>query len=211
MRRFSSRRRMRPRTNFARARRVVQQVSGIVIAKRVNVVKFTVNDVTSADFDNPVTFDLLACTEANDPQIESTGGTTAGTDVATCPVHSKIIGIKLHTMVHGSSAGGEILRWAILKNPDNDITTANANTDWHNSDENTEAREVRANQLAKGQLIVSPNNLQTPLKLFIKRQTLRRLGTMTEADRIKFVCSKDATGTTLQVTMWGTIYIRANA
>lgn len=209
MARFQFRRRMRP--NFARARRVVRAVSGRIIVARVLVSKASIPDVTSVDFDNPLGFDLIGAAEAQNHEIESTGGTTIGTDVATAPLYSKVVAIKLQTMVHGSSAGGELVRWQLVKNPQGDLSTANINASWHSSNDDATEREVRGFQLAKGQLLVSPSRLQTPVRIFIRRKTMARLGSLREADRLRFVVSKDATGTTLQLTMWGNIYLRANA
>lgn len=203
--------RPRRRVNFARARQVVRAVSGRIINVRVNVVKFSIPDVTSADFDNPVAYDLLVGAEAQAHEVEATGGTTAGTDVPQVPIYSKVVALRLQTMVHGSSAGGEIVRWQLARNPQNDLSAANFNTGWHTADDDVTNREVRKYQIAKGQLIVSPNNLQTPLNLFIKKKTLLRNGNIREGDRLKMVFSKDATGTTLSVTQWGTIWLRANA
>lgn len=191
------------------ARPIVRAASGTVLAKRVNAVKFSISDVTSVDFDNPVTFDLLACAEAMAEEVVSTGGTTAGTDVATVPLYSKIVGLRLNMLFQGQ--GGEQVRWQLCKNPDDDITTANYNTNWHTSTDETVAREVRQNQMAKGLVVVASDKLNTTAKVFVKRSNLKRLGAMKENDKIQMVFAKDATATTVQVTVWGTIYVRANA
>lgn len=182
---------------------------GTILAKRVNVVKLSIPDITSADFDNPTSFRLLEGAEAQDESVESTGGTTVGTDVATAPLYSKLVAIKLQLILHGA-AGGELVRWQIVRNPDSDISAATYNTNWHNSDDTSTAREVRANQLAKGVVVVQSNTLATRVPIFIKRKTLRRMSSIKEGDSYAMVFSKDATGTTVLATVWGTMYLRAN-
>lgn len=191
------------------ARPIVRAATGTVLVKRVLVNKFSIPDVSAADFDNPVRFDLIGGSEAQDEQIESTGGTTIGTDVATSPLYSRVIGLKLNMIVVGQ--GGEFVRWSLNKNNDNDESVADMNTFWHSSDDTDAAREIRQNQMAKGLLVVNADRLETRAKVFVRRQTLKRLGSLKEDDRLSMAFSKDATNTTCTVTVWGNIYVKANA
>lgn len=191
------------------ARPVVRAAMGTTLVKRVNIVKFSIPDVTSVDFDNPSGFDLLIGSEAQDEEIESTGGTTGGTDVAQVPLYSKLKAVKLNMIIQGQ--GAELVRWQLLKSPDSDITNATANTNWHTADDSTTAREVRANQMAKGLAVVNSDRLDTRVKVFVRRKTLARLGTFREGDRLKMVFAKDSTATSCTATLWGNLYVKANA
>lgn len=200
MRRFGFR--PRRRGGF---RRAVQRVVGRTLVKRINIDKLAIPDITSADYDNPLTIDLIQGIEAQDE-----GQVSDGTIIADAPLYSKVFALHVRGFIAGSSAGGEQVRWILFKNPDGDITGAAAMADWHNSDEDSAARELRKNTLAKGVLRISSSNLGTPMKIFIKRRTLARLGRMNETDTIRLVLAKDATNTTLQLTMFGSIYLRTN-
>lgn len=193
------------------ARPIVRAASGIVLTKRVNVDKATIPDISAADFDNPLTFDLLACTEAQDESIESTGGTTAGTDVAVTPLYSRLLSLRLHAIIQGTQATANLYRWILAKSPDNDITGATFMSNWMSSDDTTAAREVREHIMAKGLAVINQSSGNAFPRIFVKKKTLNRLSPLREDDRIKFIIAKDAPGTTANFTMWGNLWVRANA
>lgn len=165
--------------------------------------------MTSVDFDNAAGFDLLACTETNNEEIESTGGTTAGSDVAEVPVHSRVVAAKLRLFLQGQ--GGEFIRWALVKNPDNEFTTQNFIDEWHTSNDSPNGRLFREKCLSKGLALLQSDRLSTAQNVFIRRKALARNARFIEGDRWKMVFAKDATATTCQATLWGTIYVKANA
>lgn len=204
MRRFRSRGRFRPRTNFRRARQVVRAVTGITLSKRVNIDKFTIPDVTSADYDNAITLGLVECIEAQDEEVESNG-----TVIADAPLYSRITSIRLKGFVAGQ--GGEQIRWILFKSPDADITGQSAIDAWHVSDDTQAARELRKMTIAKGVFRVQPDKLASNFPLFIKRAALARISPLREGDVLRLAIAKDATATNCTITMWGTIYIKANA
>lgn len=190
------------------ARPIIRAAIAKTLAKKVLVSKFSIPDITAADFDNAVEYDLLSGSEALDDTIESTGGTTAGTNVAQVPIYSKLTSLRLHTFFQGQ--GGEQIRWMLCKNEVNNYSAQNFMDNFHNSDSNPTARDIRANILAKGITVVNNDRLTAPLSIFVKRKTLSRLSSFKENDKIQMVFAKDATNTTCTVTQWGNMYIRAN-
>lgn len=139
-----------------------------------------------------------------DEEVEAIDGTPAQV-----PLYSKIVSLRLNCHVIGSAAG--FYRWSLAKSPDGDLTAANYNTNWQTSNDDPTAREVRSTMLAKGLIFVAPDKLATRVPIFVKRQSLRRLGSMSEGDLLKFTISKDAAGSAGSLTMWGNIWVRANA
>lgn len=152
--------------------------------------------------------DLIACTEAQDESVESTGGTSAGSDVAVTPLYSKLLSLKAQFVV--SSASACIVRWILAKSPDNDITGATFMSNFHSSDDTTAAREVRKYILAKGITYVSADRLRSPVRIFVKRKAWARASPMREDDRIKLILAKNAPGSTAEISGFGTMYVRAN-
>lgn len=193
--------------------RIVRRMSTRVTQRKILVDQVTIPDITSADFDNPVTFDLLAATEAEDDTIESTGGTTAGTNVATCRPDAKLVSIKVRTTVRGGSGGAEIYRWVLYKSPDNDVSLGGlqGSSEFHTTNDNPTGREFRKGLLAKGEIQLSASSLMSRVPIFIKRAALLRNANFREDDRLKFQIAKNASGTTGQISMLGALYLRQNA
>lgn len=197
------------RRRFAiRVGRIARRATGIVLAKRILLDKLTIPDITSADYDNPLTFNLVAATEAQEEDVESTGGTTAGTDVATIPLYSKLLSLKLALMVHAMSAQ-TVFRWSLYKSPDGDLTL-NQTTNFHTSNDSITDRENRKFTLAKGMFVSNASSTVNRIPIFIRRKAWQRASPMREGDLLKFSIAKDAAGTTAQLSGFGTLYVRAN-
>lgn len=192
---------MRPRRVASIARRATSRI----LAKRVNGSSLTIPDITSADFDNPLTVDLLECTETMDEEVESNGSV-----IADAPLYSKIVGIKLQGMIQGTASGVNFFRWMLFKAPDNDITGAAAMGLWHVSDDTATARELRKVTIAKGLISSGASSSLASLRVFVRRSALARIGPLSEGDVLRLAIAKDAAGTTARLELWGTIYLRAN-
>lgn len=200
----------RRRRNFARrVGRIARAATGIVLAKRILVHDFLIPDVSAADFDNPVGFDLVGCSEAQDEGIESTGGTTIGTNVASIPLYSKLVAMRTNFIFRAANA--TMVRWMLVKKVDNDLTDATANTGFHSSNEDENNRELRKLILAKGFVNIPSDKLAAPLRIRVSRAAWKRAQPMRENDRISLVFSKEAAGTTATLSGFGTIWVKANA
>lgn len=197
-------RRMRP--NFGRARRIVRAVTGINLAKRIQLDGLTIPDVTSASFDNILRVPLLECVETMDEEVESNG-----TTIADAPLYSRITSMRLNLILHGFAAGS-IVRWILHKEPDGEQAyTELTNTSFHVSDDNEDNRERRKYCLAKGMVFINPNNLATTLRIFVKRKAWARVSPLRELDIIALTLAKDAAGTTGNLSGFGTLMVKANA
>lgn len=202
--------RLRGRRNFTRrVARISRRANSIILAKRILVHDFLIPDVSAADFDNPSTFDLIGARENIDEEIESTGGTTLGTDVATCPVYSRLVKMRLNMVFRAANA--TFVRWMLVKSPDSDITAATFNTNFHSSDDTTGIREVRKHILAKGFVNIPSDRLAAPFRVRVSRAAWARASPMRENDVIRLVFAKEAAGTTATLSGFGTIWVRANA
>lgn len=208
MPRFRFRRRRSFGRMVRRARPIVKAAAGITLAKRVLLDSINIADVTSTNYDNPTTFDLLACVASQAEGVESTGGSTAGTDVATAPIYSRITALRLNFYV--KSGASTDIRYMVFKSPDNDITGAQAMAAFHSSDDTQAVRELRKCTIAKGFFGISSDRLQNKVPIFVKRQALARIAPLREDDRLKFVIAKHADGTTATLNGFGTIYVKAN-
>lgn len=185
---------------------IARRATGKILVKRVLIDKFTLPDITSADYDNPINLGLIEGIEAQDENVESDGSV-----IADAPLYSRIVAMKLKTIIHGSSAGGELVRWMLVKNPDGDISNASFMAGFQSSNDDRTSSDVRSHTYAKGIVLVQPSRNSTSVPVFIKRKTLNRMGVLNEGDVVSLIMAKDATGTSLQVTCWGNIWIRANA
>lgn len=200
--------RYRPRRiNFRRARRVVRAVSGITLTKRIVTFHQTIPDVTSSDFDNPLTTDLIECTEAQDEEVESD---TAG-NIADCPLYSRLVGMRLQSIVEGSQTQSNTIRWLIYKKPDGEALVTNLAAQFHSNDDTPTLREIRKYTIAKGQFVVNPSTAVATRNFFVKRKAWKRIAPMRENDKLTLLVAKDAVGTTMTQSLLGQIYVRANA
>lgn len=189
--------------------RIARAAQGIVLAKRILVHDFLIPDVTSADFDNPTQFHLVGCAEAQDEVIESTGGTTVGTNVATVPLYSRLLKMRMNLILRAANA--TMVRWMLVKNPDADITAANFMAQYHSSDDDQGPREIRKSILSKGFVSVPSDKLQAGLRVRVSRKAWERASPMRENDVLSLVLAKEAAGTTATLSGFGTIWVKANA
>lgn len=187
------------------ARPIVRAVTGTTLVKRIIFDAESINDVTSANYDNPNTFPLLVCQETMDEEIEANG-----TVAAQVPLYSKLNSMRLKLWVQGDAA--IFVRWMIFKSPDADITVTDL-TDgtFHSSNDTQAARELRKCTLAKGMVFVSPDKLGTSVPVRISRGALQRNASFREGDTINLVMAKQAAGGTATLNGFGTAYVRANA
>lgn len=204
MRRFKSRRRSFGAT-VRRARPIIRAAMGITLVKRVIVDSATIPDVSAANYDNPLTINLLRCIEAQDEEAEADGST-----IADAPLYSRITGIRLTG--HFQSSTASYVRWMLIKSPDNDISLTSLVTNFHNSNDGQSDRELRKMTIKKGWTYVNPGNSGSPWKTgFISKKALQRISPLRENDRIQLILAKDAAGTTIPFNLWGSIYVKANA
>lgn len=198
---FSFRRR-RGRRFARRVGRIARATTGIMLAKRVLLDKLTVPDITSADFDNPLVVPLITCIEAQDEELESNGS-----DIATIPLYSRLMSIKMHLILHAFSSQ-TVFRWMLWKSPDNDLNP-NMTTNFHSSNDSITDREIRKFILAKGIIVSNSSSVVNKIPMFVSRSAWARATPMREGDRINFQVAKDAAGTTAQLSGFGTMYVRA--
>lgn len=190
------------------ARPIIRAATGIVLPKRLLLHDFLIPDVTSVDFDNPVEFDILSCNEGQDENIESTGGTTAGTDVAQIPLYSRLLSFKTNLMFRAANAC--MVRWMLVKNDDNDFSAGNFNSAFHSSNDDATTKAIHKLTMAKGFVNIPSDKLAAPLRIFVKRSAMKRVSPMKEDDKISMVFSKEAAGTTATLSGFGTFYVKAN-
>lgn len=188
--------------NWARARRVVRAVQGQLVVRRINVFRQSIADITSADFDAATASQWIICQESINDETEATGSTPAE-----IPLFSRVKAIKVQVTIAEASAACWV-RWALFKSPDGDLTSQNVIDNWHVSDDNPTAREVRKNILAKGEFFIDPNRLSRTFRIFISRAAMARISPMREGDRINFAVAKDGQGTTLALTAWGNVWFQ---
>lgn len=200
-------RRFRRRGNARRARSFVRRTvvnMGTIHAKRVLCEGLTVPDISATAYDNALSIPLLTCLEAQDEELESDG-----TNIATAPLYSKLVGMKMDIKVRGTVNDSNVIRWVLFKSPDNDITAQSMMDNFHNSDESTTARERRQNMLSKGYFLLNKSSGVSNLRIFVRKQTLRRLGKLKENDRIYLAMAMNAAATTNPlVYIMGTLYVK---
>lgn len=200
-RRRSFRRSRRAARSFVR-RTVVNM--GTIHSKRVRVEGSTIPDISSIAYDNPLTIDLLECTEAQNEETISDG-----TNIATAPIYSRLVGMKLDVKIRGTVNDPNVIRWILYKNEDQDFTAATAMSNFHNSDDTVTANAFRGKILAKGFFLLNQSSGISSVKIFAKRQTLRRLGKLRENDRIRLIFAMNAAATTNPlVYIMGTLYVK---
>lgn len=140
---FRSRR--RGRRNFGRFAAKVRKAQGQTLVKRILLDQLTVPDITTVDFDNPLTVNLLSCLEAQDEELISDG-----TNVATAPLYSKVTSINCAMTMHGVAAQ-TVFRWLLYKEPDGEaLITSLASASFHGYSDSPTGRESRKMTLAKG-------------------------------------------------------------
>lgn len=180
---------------------------GPIEAKRIILDALPIPDITSVAYDNPLAINLIVCQETVDEEVESNG-----TTIAEIPLYSRVVGMKLNLNVRSSVDDPLTLRWLLYKMPDGEVlisTLADAN--FHSSDDSPTQRELRGLTLAKGILMTNASSGVNRLQVFIKRETLKRLGRMRENDRLRLTIAANAAATTqAAVSGMGTIYTRLN-
>lgn len=177
------------------------------MAKRILLDDINIADITAANYDAPTQVGLLQCLEAQDEELDSDG-----TNVATAPLYSRILAIKLRLIVRAPNASH--FRWMLHKLPDGEELVTDANRlagNFHVSDDTNPMREFRKMQLAKGIVAMSGNGLVSSIPVFVRRAALKRISPLRENDVIRFDIAKHGDGTTASLSGFGTIWIRANA
>lgn len=162
-----------------------------------------INAISSVAFDNPSNFSLLLAQESVDEEVESNG-----TTIAECRPYSKLVGMKLNLVINGLVAGTRV-RWMLLKRPDGEnLASTLADANFHSSDDSPTLRELRATTMSKG-FFVASDKTATRMSIFVKRQTLRRLGSLRENDRIVLAIAQSASDNA-KLNGFGTLYVRMN-
>ena len=177
---------------------------GPIEPKRIILDNFTIAANATA-YATPTTIGLLTATESVDEELESNG-----TTIAEARPYSKVVGMKLQLEVFTNSlTAGDRIRWMLVKDVDNEgAITALTDAFFHTSNDDPTSRELRARTLAKGFLVVN-DRTSRKMNIFIRRNTLKRLGSLRENDRFELVVASSANAT-CQVTGIGTIYVRHN-
>lgn len=151
-------------------------------------------------------YNLLSCAESVDEELESDG-----TNTAQVPLYSKLVGLKMQLAIRGSVTTPGVIRWMLCKNVDGERAAADFMTFFHSSNDTNPAREVRGLTLAKGFIMVNESSGVTSMRIFVKRQTLKRLGSLRENDTIVLVlANSNAPATNPTLSGFGTLYCRLN-
>lgn len=188
---------------MGRIRRLVRAATGRVIGRRILFDQVAVNDVTSVSYDNATTIGLLKCGETNDDELVADG-----TNIPDAPLFSQVVAIKLQLVYDAASA--TTLRWVLWRDVDNEGLITSLATQFHSSSDSPAIREINKNIIAKGIFRVPASGLMTNKTVFVRKKTLRRLGSLREGDRIELMVAKAAEGTSGTVSGFGTIYVRVN-
>lgn len=134
-----------------------------------------------------------------------------GTNVANVPLYSKLVAFKAQLFVRGSVTTPGVIRWMLVKNTDNDRTASDWMTAFHNSSDDSASREARALIYAKGMMLVNESSGVTPIRVFIKNKTLKRLSSFRENDRLDLVLgNSNAPSTNPTLHGFGGSYWRLN-
>lgn len=134
-----------------------------------------------------------------------------GTNIAQVPLYSKLVSVKLNLAIRGSVSTPGVIRWMLVKNTDNDKTAAEFMTAFHNSADDAVSREIRALIYAKGFVMVNESSGVNHFRVFIRRQTLRRLSSMRENDRVQLIlANSNAPATNPTLHGFGNLYFRLN-
>lgn len=182
-------------------RRIVAKM-GPIEAKKFLFTDLSIPSDAGTDFSVKLSIPLIVAGDTVDEELESDG-----TNIAQVTNYSKLVGIKGQIRVTGMGTGTRV-RWMLLKQPDGEDLVAGGLIDsaFHSSNDNPTNRELRATTLAKGILYESDKTSQ-PIPLFVKRKTLRRLGTLRESDRITLVLAQNTTDA-CEISGFGTLYAR---
>lgn len=198
--------RRRGRGSFRRARSFVRRTvssMGPIEAKRVLVTRLSIPAESAADFDNPLRLVLLTTGESVNEELISDG-----TNVAEAKMYSKLVAMKGSFTVNGLGTTS-VCRWILMKEPDGeDLTSTLTDEFFHGSTDTPTNRELRANILAKG-MFTGSDRTSAKINLWVKKKTLRRLGSLRENDRISLVIAHNE-ASAMTLTGFGTLYVRMN-
>lgn len=187
------------------ARPIIRAATGITLSKRIQLSALTIPDVSAADYDNPLSIDLVEAVETMDEEQESDG-----TNVADVPLYSRLMKMRLQCILSAFSAQ-TLIRWALYKKPDGEaLVTSLADSNFHSSNDVQNNREFRKYTLAKGMLMVTAQSAGRSFTPFIRRDAWKRASPMREGDKLCLLIAKNAAGTTGQLDGFGTIWARAN-
>lgn len=180
---------------------------GPIEAKRVILDGLTIPDISSVAYDNPLTIDLLRCTETVDEEVESNG-----TNIADCPLYSKFVGMKLNLMIRGTTDDELTLRWMLYKCPDGEsLISSLQDSNFHSSNDIQNNRELRKMTLAKGMFLTNTSSGVNRMNVFVRRATLKRLGSLRENDIIRLQIAANSAATVQALVYgFGTLYVRMN-
>lgn len=188
-----------------RARPIIRAATGITLAKRIILTDEIIPDVSAADFDNPLNVDLLQCIEAQDEEQVSDG-----TTIADAPLYSRIAAMRVNLFT--SASAGTLIRWLLYKMPDGEsLISSLADANFHGSNDTPTQREMRKMTVAKGYYRISPDRLQTDMKIRVSRAAWKRISPLRENDTLRLVIAKSAEGSTGLLSGMGTIWVKANA
>lgn len=181
---------------------------GPLEAKRVLMDAVAIPDITSVAYDNPIAMDLIVCQETVDEELESNGLA----NIAQVPLYSKLVGMKLHLQIRGSVDDPLTLRWMLYKMPDGEsLITSLIDANFHSSDDNATQRELRGVTLAKGILLTNASSGVNRLSMFVRRMTLKRIGSLRENDKIRLLVAANVAATTqATISGFGNLYVRLN-
>lgn len=194
--------RRRSLRGFARR---VRRVTGITLTKRIILDNLTIPDVTTVPFDNPLRVPLLTCTEAQDEELESDGSI-----VATTPIYSRLLSMRLKMIVSGANAQ-TVIRYIVMKEPDGEaLLTSLANASFHSSNDTQNIRESRKMTVAKGLFVTNSTSVVNNVPISINRRAWKRISPMRENDNLVLLIAKDAAGTTCALNGFGNIWVKAN-
>lgn len=174
--------------------------------KRVLLSDLTVPDITAADFDNPLSVDLLTCVETMDEELVSDG-----TNIAQVPLYSRMTGIRLSLNVLGTSGTANVIRWFLYKKPDGESLITSLASPFHSSSDSPTQRELRKYTLAKGIVVTNPSSASAILRLRISRKAMARVSPWRENDKLTLLVAKDAAAVSAKLNGFGQIYVKANA
>jgi hypothetical protein len=176
---------------------------GPIEPKRILLDNVTIPAKTTTAFDNPIDIPLLVCQETTDEEKISDN-----TNTAQVPLYSKLVGLKGNFIIHNVSAN-ERIRWMLTKWLDGEELVTNL-TDatglFHSSNDTPTARELRSLTLAKG-FFVASDRLAGKLSFFVRKNTLHRLGSLRENDKIVLTIASSSTGSS-SITGFGSLYCR---
>lgn len=191
---------MRRATKFVRK---VASTMGPIEAKRIQFTALAIPADGGTDFSSELRIPLLQCSETVDEELESDG-----TNTAQVPLYSKVVAMKLDFRAFTSSGG--IYRWMVAKEPDGEqLASSLTDSFFHSSNDAPTGRELRSTTLAKGHFLHNGSSSNHAIRFFIKKSTLKRLGSLRENDVIAFYIASSL-NTADSITGFGTIYCRLN-